>query len=307
MAEVSGSSIPSATIAPVKPTIPTHMQNITTYATIATAEKPKGPEVKAEELPASADWVGTVVQDSVDDFVGIQQVTDGDNAPEVTDMDLAPALMDTEAIAENFVVELQPLLLVAKDDPATSDTDSIAEQPATEMAEQDAVSPIAGMSETRSDATTIAQDQSLALIPKPPKTRGPAKTETFSAFAINKQKQKEERAKAKKARKASRKVSKPSTGTLDTGKSQEVGDDLPEPEAAAETSVSKHPTNKGKTTNEKQEAEHKASESSSMAGTPETAREYPISIPNTPTPKAAAATTGSFWHFLGLLYYWYLI
>lgn len=193
--------------------------------------------------------------------------------------------------------------------------DTVPEQPLPEIDEKEAGSSIAGLSEGPSEATSAIVDQPEISLPKPAKTKtkGPAQLESLSSFAMAKKKEKEEKAKAKKIRKNERKVSKNSGPTNGAAKRRDSRATPAEgalvqahaPSAATATTATA-PTNAAKshetTDTKSKELEPKASESSSMAGTPETAREYPASIPNTPTPKAATAA-GSYWQ---MLTYWFL-
>lgn len=198
---------------------------------------------------------------------------------------------------------------------AVPSPDTVPAQPHPEIDETEAGSSIAGMSEGPSEATSATVDQPEIPLPKPAKTKtkGPAQLESLSSFAMAKKKEKEEKAKAKKIRKNERKVSKNSGPTNGAAKRRDSRATPAEggliqahaPSAATATTATA-PTNAAKphetTDTKSKELEPKASESSSMAGTPETAREYPASIPNTPTPKAAT-TAGSFWQ---MLIYWFL-
>jgi hypothetical protein len=134
----------------------------------------------------------------------------------------------------------------------------------------------------KSEASTVIEQSKDVGLSKA-KAKGPAHTESFSMFGLNKQQKKLEKQKEKKARKASRKVSK--TVNLATMEVQKTQSETLESSASGAGKENWKASNKGK---------QKISESSSLAGTPETAREYPESLPNTPSPKISTVAICEF-------------
>jgi hypothetical protein len=159
-----------------------------------------------------------------------------------------------------------------------TEAETAAEEAPTAIDEQEPSETTSVTSDHKSEATTV-QVEPPAAGPSKAKAKGPAQTESLSMFGMSKHQKKAEKNKAKKARQASRKVSKTlNLATMDVPK-------------VAESSASVAGKENRKASGKDKQAVSRSTESSSLAGTPETAREYPASLPDTPPPKLSGVVT----------------
>ena len=195
--------------------------------------------------------------------------------------------------------------------PPTIDNNIIADQPVAAVEEMDAVSSVAGMSDVRSEATTVVQELPAQDSKKKPKIKGPAQTESLSAFGSKKSQRKASQAQKNKAKKeekmkkeqqrlasgasnASHTAPKTPTDSANNDvKARDNNTILPEIGSSTSSASLVDAKEKGKLVDHRMQVQPDASESSSMAGTPKTAREYPGSASGTPTRDTSTGNLGS--------------
>jgi RNA recognition motif-containing protein len=296
IAEASGMSRGSPAIDPVKEADVVPVPKVTTYASIATGQQVADSVlhnsgendviVVAEvehETPSSIVEPGPVIVEG-----NVEPEPEVMSPPIAADKEEPPKPVEP---ADSVIAETE--VQVENDD--VVDSVPTIEQPASEFGEGDAITSVADISDVQSEATTIAQDRLVTAPAKEvkSKSKGPAQTQSLSAFAMAKNQKKAEKTQAKKARKASRKVSKASTSTATMKTAHDNDTELPELKAVASTSHAAEKKDSAKM-DSRDKMHRETSESSSMAGTPKTAQEYPDSAPGTPTPRISASTLSKF-------------
>ena len=227
----------------------------------------------------------------------------------VDQVDGATALGTAEAEKpiETGIASTAPVEVDVDAGPALTETSIPVEHPAIETGELDTVSSVGGLSDNRSEATTVPQEQSTGSSKKTAKIKGPAQTQSMSGFPSKKQ-QRLAKLQAKKQKAQEKRIASNASTTSNASKGlSAAADQITDPADAAgsENALTQgvvagpsdaNAKGKGKGKGKAPDTEqHGAVDSSSMAGTPDTAvtaREYPGSSPGTPTPKPPTTTLG---------------